>query len=62
MPYDIWKWATFLVKNGQALPPMVEWIEQSRLAVNELVDVVGRPQLEAVQYRNNVYTISLNNT
>jgi len=54
--------ATFLAKNAHALLPTVDWIEQSRLAVNELVDVVGRPQLEAVQYRNNVYTISLNNT
>jgi len=58
VPYDIWKWATFLVKNGQALPPMVEWIEQSRLAVDELVDVVGGPQMEAVQYRKNVCKVS----
>ena len=34
--------AKFLVKNGQALLPMVELIEQSKLAVDELVDVLGR--------------------
>lgn len=38
----------FLTKNGQALLPMVELIEQSRLAVNELIDVLGRASLEAV--------------
>ena len=40
--------AKFLVKNGQALLPMVELIEQSKLAVDELVDVLGRAQIEAV--------------
>ena len=38
----------FLVKNGQALLPMVELIEQSRMAVDELIDVLGRAQIEAV--------------
>ncbi len=38
----------FLTKNGQALLPMVELIEQSRLAVDELIDVLGRASLEAV--------------
>ena len=38
----------FLAKNGQALLPMVELIEQSKLAVDELIDVVGRAQIEAV--------------
>ena len=37
----------FLVKNGQALLPMVELIEESRMAVDELIDVVGRAQIEA---------------
>ena len=32
----------FLAKNGQALLPMVELIEQSKLAVDELIDVLGR--------------------
>ena len=38
----------FLAKNGQALLPMVELIEQSKLAVDELIDVLGRAQVEAV--------------
>ncbi len=38
----------FLVKNGQGLLPMVELIEQSKLAVDELIDVLGRAQIEAV--------------
>jgi putative transposase len=40
--------ARFLTKNGQALLPMVELIEQSRLAVDELIDVLGRASVEAV--------------
>ncbi len=40
--------ARLLVRNGQALLPMVELIEQSRLAVDELIDVLGRAQIEAV--------------
>jgi transposase-like protein len=40
--------ARFLSKNGQALLPMVELIEQSRLAVDELIDVLGRASIEAV--------------
>ncbi len=31
----------FLVKIGQALLPIVELIEESRMAVDELIDVVG---------------------
>ncbi len=37
-----------MAKNGQALLPMVELIEQSKLAVDELIDVLGRAQIEAV--------------
>lgn len=40
--------ARFLSKNGQALLPMVELIEQSALAVDELMDVLGRASIEAV--------------
>jgi transposase-like protein len=40
--------AAFLVRNGQALLPMLELIEQSRLAVDELIDVMGRACIEAV--------------
>ena len=35
---DTQRWAEVLAKNGQALVPMVELIEQSRLALDELVE------------------------
>jgi putative transposase len=40
--------AEFLRRNGQVLLPMVDLIEQSRLAVDELIDVAGRATIEAV--------------
>jgi putative transposase len=40
--------ARLLVKNGQGLLPMVGLIEQSKLAVDELIDVLGRAQIEAI--------------
>jgi len=40
--------ASFLVKNGQALLPMVDLIEQCQLACDELIDVTGRATIEAV--------------
>jgi hypothetical protein len=36
------------MKKGQALLPMVELIEPSQVAVDEVVDVLGRPAIEAV--------------
>jgi putative transposase len=45
---DSWSLADFLVKNGQGLLPMVELIEQSQKAVDELIDGVGRATIEAV--------------
>ncbi|HEV2176151.1 MAG TPA: hypothetical protein VGW33_02965 [Terriglobia bacterium] len=39
--------AKWLAKNGQMLLPMVERIEQSKLAVDELIGVLGRAQIEA---------------
>ena len=42
------KLAEFLVHNGQALLPMMELIEQSRMAIDELIDVMGRASIEAV--------------
>lgn len=42
------KLAEFLSRNGQALLPMVDLIEQSRLAVDELIDVAGRATIETV--------------
>jgi hypothetical protein len=38
----------FLSRNGQFLLPMMELIEQSRMAVEELIDVAGRVTIEAV--------------
>lgn len=40
--------AQLLVKHGQLILPMVGLIEQSRLAVNEVIDVTGRAVIEAV--------------
>ncbi len=40
--------ARFLTRQGQALLPLVELIEQSKLAVDELIDVLGRASIEAV--------------
>lgn len=40
--------AEFLSQNGQILLPMVDMIEQSRLAIDELIDVAGRATVEAV--------------
>lgn len=40
--------AEFLSCNGQVLLPMVDLIEQSRLAVDELIDVTGRAAIETV--------------
>jgi len=40
--------ASFLARNGQALLPMVELIEQAQMAVDDFIDVLGRAALEAV--------------
>ena len=40
--------AGFLAKNGQILLPMVDLIEQCRMACDELIDVTGRAAIEAV--------------
>ena len=40
--------AGFLARNGQFLVPMVDLIEQCRLACDELIDVTGRAAIEAV--------------
>ena len=45
---DTQQWSEVLAKNGQTLLPMVELIEQSKLALDELVDRVGRATIEAV--------------
>lgn len=47
-PANARKLAEFFSRNGQALLPMVDLIEQSRLAVDELIDVAGRATIEAV--------------
>jgi hypothetical protein len=40
--------AGYLAKNGQLLPPLVELIEAFKMAVDELIDVLGRASIEAV--------------
>jgi putative transposase len=40
--------AEFLTKNGQQLLPMMDLIAQSRMAIDDLVDTVGRATIEAV--------------
>jgi putative transposase len=47
-PTNEGKLREFLSRNGQALLPMVDLIEQSRLAVDELIDVAGRATIETV--------------
>jgi len=42
------KLAEFFSQNGQVLLPMVDLIERSRLAIDELIDVAGRATIEAV--------------
>lgn len=38
----------FLVREGQLLLPMVRLIEQAELAIDEMIDVLGRASIEAV--------------
>lgn len=45
---DSRKLAEFLSKEGQLLLPMVDLIEEAEMAVDELIDVVGRATIEAV--------------
>ena len=40
--------AEFFSRHGQGLLPLVDLIEQSRRAVDELMDVAGRATIEAV--------------
>ena len=40
--------AEYLTENGQILLPMVELIEGARMAIDELIDVLGRASIEAV--------------
>jgi len=42
------KLTSFLRKNGQQLLPLVDLITQSRVAINELIDCVGRALLETL--------------
>jgi transposase-like protein len=38
----------FLTKGGQWLPPLVELLERSAAAIDDVIDVVGRAMIEAV--------------
>ncbi len=40
--------ADYLAQNGQLSLPMVELIEASRMAIDELIDILGRASMEAV--------------
>lgn len=40
--------ARYFARHGQALLPLVDLIEASRLAVDELIDILGRASIEAV--------------
>ena len=40
--------ARFLSREGQALVPMLDLLEQAEMAVDELIDVAGRATIEAV--------------
>ena len=42
------KLAEFLAKNEQQVLPMVELIAQSKMAIDDLVDVMGRATIEMV--------------
>lgn len=45
---DTQELARFLAKDGQYLLPLVELITEARVAVDELIDVMGRASIEAV--------------
>ena len=40
--------ASFLVKNGQGLLPMVDLIQQCQVACDQLIDMTGRATIQAV--------------
>lgn len=42
------KLTEFLIREGQFLLPMVKLIEQSELAIDQMIDVLGRASIEAV--------------
>jgi putative transposase len=45
---DSRKWAEVLAKEGQFLLPMLDLIERTETAIDEVIDVVGRGTLEAI--------------
>jgi putative transposase len=45
---DSKKWTEFLAKEGQQLLPFVGLVEGAKLAIDELIDVMGRATVEAV--------------
>ena len=40
--------AEFLAKDGQLLLPLLDLIEHAQVAVDDLIDVMGRAAIEAV--------------
>ncbi len=47
-PADRRQLSEFLIREGQFLLPMVKLIEQSELAIDQMIDVLGRASIEAV--------------
>jgi putative transposase len=47
-PADTQAFSEFLSKNGQMLLPMVQLIEQSRTALDDVIDVTGRAMIEMI--------------
>jgi putative transposase len=47
-PGDTQAFSDFLSKNGQMLLPMVQLIEQSRTALDDVIDVTGRSMIEMI--------------
>lgn len=45
---DSQKLAEYLAQSGQLMLPMVELIEASRMAIDELIEILGRASIEAV--------------
>ena len=42
------RFSAYLAKNAQLLMPMVELVKTARMAIDELIDVLGRASIEAV--------------
>ena len=57
---DSRKIAEFLAKDGQSLLPFLDLICNTEQAADELIDVVGKGAIEAVEYSDSDTTELLN--